>query len=145
LERRAPQAYRSLVEARPALEQEFRDMEDFEFTIEEGRLFVLQSRTGKRTPLAALRIAHDLAEQGLISKHKALARIDAIELGAIDNACLKPAADRTPLARGTSASMGVAIGAAVFDPERAATVKKGGRAIVPIRENAETSDIGALS
>jgi pyruvate, orthophosphate dikinase len=145
LERRAPQAYRSLVEARPALEQEFRDMEDFEFTIEEGRLFVLQSRTGKRTPLAALRIAHDLAEQGLISKHEALARIDAIELGAIDNACLKPAADRTPLARGTSASMGVAIGAAVFDPERAATVKKGGRAIVLIRENAETSDIGALS
>jgi pyruvate,orthophosphate dikinase len=59
--------------------------------------------------------------------------------------CLKPAADRTPLARGTSASTGVAIGAAVFDPERATTVKQGGRAIVLIRENAETSDIGALS
>ncbi len=145
LERRVPEAYRSLVEARPILEQEFRDMEDFEFTVEEGRLFLLQSRTGKRTPLAALRIAYDLAEEGLISTDEALARIDTVDLDAIENVSLKPAAVLAPLARGTSASTGVAIGAAVFDPERVATLKQGGKPIVLIRENAETSDIGALS
>jgi pyruvate,orthophosphate dikinase len=64
LERRAPEAYRALLEARHALEDEFHDMQDFEFTVEEGRLYVLQARTGKRTPLAALRIPHDLVEEG---------------------------------------------------------------------------------
>ena len=145
LERRAPEAFRSLVVVRSALEQEFRDMEDFEFTVEEGRLFLLQSRTGKRTPLAALRIAHDLAAEGLISTGEALARIDAVELDGIENVRLKPAADQAPLARGTPASTGVAIGAAVFDPQRVAAVKQNGKPIILVRENAETSDIGALS
>jgi pyruvate,orthophosphate dikinase len=145
LERRAPQAYRSLVEARPVLEQEFRDMEDFEFTVEEGRLFLLQSRTGKRTPLAALRIAHDLAEEGLISEAQALARIDAVDLDAIENVTLQPVGDRAPLGHGTPASTGVAIGVAVYDPERVAALKLAGKPIILIRENAETSDIDALS
>jgi len=145
LERRAPEAYRALLEARHALEDEFHDMQDFEFTVEEGRLYVLQARTGKRTPLAALRIAHDLVEEGLVSASEALARIDALDLEAIETVRLKPGADQTPFARGTSASAGVAIGAAVFDPERVLQVKQGGRAVILIRENAETSDIGALS
>jgi pyruvate, orthophosphate dikinase len=145
LERRAPEAYRALVAARPVLEDEFREMEDFEFTVEEGRLFLLQTRTGKRTPPAALRIAHDLAEEGLISRSEALARIAAIDLDAIESVRLKPVAGQMPFARGTSASTGVAIGAAVFDPERVAHVKQGGKAVIFIRENAETSDIGALS
>ncbi len=145
LERRAPEAHRALVAAPPALEDEFRDMEDFEFTVEEGRLFLLQSRTGKRTPLAALRIAHDLAEQGLISRPEALDRIAALDLDAIEHVRLKPAAGQTPFARGTSASTGVAIGAAVFDPERVAQIKQGGKAVILIRENVETSDISALS
>ncbi|MGB8275877.1 MAG: pyruvate, phosphate dikinase [Alphaproteobacteria bacterium] len=145
LERRAPEAYRSLIEARPLLEQEFRDMQDFEFTVEEGRLFLLQSRAGKRTPLAALRIAHDLAEEGLISASEALARIDAVELGAIENVGLKPTADQVALARGTSASAGVAIGAVAFDPERVSALKQRGKPVILVRETAETSDIGALS
>jgi len=145
LERRAPEAFRSLVEARSALEQEFRDMEDFEFTVEEGRLFMLQSRTGKRTPLAALRIAHDLAEQGLISTGEALARLEAVELDGIEHVRLDPTADQAPLAHGTPASTGVAVGAAVFDPARVAALNRGGNSIILVRQNAETSDIGALS
>jgi pyruvate,orthophosphate dikinase len=145
LERRAPEAYRALVAVGATLEDEFRDMQDFEFTVEEGRLYLLQARTGKRTPLAALRIAHDLVEEGLISVSEALTRLDALDLEAIENVRLKPRSGQTPFARGTPASAGVAIGAAVFDAERVVQVKQEERPIILIRENAETSDIGALS
>ena len=104
-----------------------------------------QSRTGKRTPLAALRIAHNLALQGLISRREALDRIGGLDLDEIQNFRLKPVAGQMPLARGTSASTGVAIGAAVFDPQRVAQVRHGGKAVILIRKNAETSDISALS
>ena len=145
LERRAPEAYRALIEARSLLEQEFGDLQDFEFTVEQGRLFLLQSRTGKRTPLATLRIAHDLAEEGLISPSEALARIEAIELDAIETIRLQPKSDQTAFARGIPASAGVAIGAVVFDPERVSTLKQGGKRIILVRETAETDDIGAMS
>jgi pyruvate, orthophosphate dikinase len=145
LERRAPHAYRVLGDARTVLEREFRDMEDFEFTVEEGGLFLLQTRSGNRTPLAALRIAHDLAQEGIVSRSEELARIAALDLDAIETVRLKPAAGQTAFARGTAASAGVAIGAAVFDPERVAAVKERGHAVVLIRESAETSDIAALS
>ncbi len=145
LEARAPQAFRALAEARSILEHEFRDMEDFEFTIEDGRLYLLQARTGKRTPLAALRIPHDLAEEGLISPAEALARIDAVGVDAIESVALNPARNQTPFAHGVPASTGVAIGVAAFDPERIAALKEKGKPIILFRENAETSDIGALS
>jgi pyruvate,orthophosphate dikinase len=145
LARRASEAHRMLGEARWTLEREFRDMEDFEFTVEEGRLFLLQTRTGKRTPLAALRIAHDLAEEGIISRSEALARIAAVDLDAIETARLNLAGGQVAFARGTPASAGVATGAAVFDPERVSAMKERGHAVVLIRESAETGDIAALS
>jgi pyruvate,orthophosphate dikinase len=145
LERRAPKAYRSLIEARPLLEQEFRDMQDFEFTVEEDRLYLLQSRTGKRTPLAAARIACALVEEGLIDAPEALKRIDTIEIDAIETVRFKAAPGKAPLTRGTSASTGVAVGAVVFDPERVGAIKERGKAVVLVRETAETSDIGALA
>jgi pyruvate, orthophosphate dikinase len=144
LERRAPAAHRALGEARTVLERELRDMEDFEFTVEEGRLFLLQTRTGKRTPLAALRIANDLVEEGIISRPEALARIAALDLDAIETVRLDPAAGQVAFARGTAASAGVATGAAVFDPERVAAMKERGQ-VVLVRESAETGDIAALS
>ncbi len=145
LERRAPRAYQSLIEARPLLEQEFRDMQDFEFTVEEDRLFLLQARTGKRTPLAAARIACDQVEEGLIDATEALERLKTVDIDSIETVRLKPAADKVLLARGTSASAGVAVGAVVFDPERVAALKVRGKAVVLVRETAETSDIGALA
>lgn len=145
LERRAPDAYRGLIEARKLLEQEFRDMQDFEFTVEENRLFLLQTRTGKRTPLAAARIACDLVAEGLISGPEALARLDGIDLDAIEMVGLRPVPGAEPLARGTSASPGVAVGVVVCDPERVDAVKRRGKPVILVRETAETSDIGALS
>jgi pyruvate, orthophosphate dikinase len=145
LARRAPEAYRVLGEARRTLEREFRDMEDFEFTVEDGRLFLLQTRTGKRTPLAALRIAHDLAEEGIISRSEALARIAGVDLDAIETVRLNLAGGQAAFAHGTAASAGVATGAAVFDPERVAAMKERGHAVVLVRESAETGDIAALS
>jgi len=145
LERRAPAAFRSLIETRTPLEQEFGDMQDFEFTVEEDRLFLLQSRTGKRTPLAAARIACDLVEEGLISAAQALSRIEGVEVDAIETVRLMPVGKEALLARGTPASAGVAIGAVVFDPERAAALKRRGKPVILVRETAETSDIGALS
>jgi pyruvate,orthophosphate dikinase len=91
-----------------------------------------------------LRIAHDLVEEGLISPAEALARIDGIDLDAVENVTLN-VAGHVPVARGTPASAGVAIGVAVFDPERVAALKQKGKPVVLFRENAETSDIGALS
>jgi pyruvate, orthophosphate dikinase len=145
LARRAPEAHRVLGEARRTLEREFRDMEDFEFTVEDGRLFLLQTRTGKRTPLAALRIAHDLAEEGIISRSEALARIAGVDLDAIETVRLNLAGGQAAFAHGTAASAGVATGAAVFDPERVAAMKERGHAAVLVRESAETGDIAALS
>jgi len=145
LERRAPEAYRSLMAARPLLEQEFRDMQDFEFTVEENQLYLLQTRTGKRTPLAAARIACDLVDEGLIGPSEALARLQGVDIDAIETVTLKPTADKTLLARGTSASAGVAVGAVAFDPERVAKLNQRGRPVVLVRETAETSDIGALA
>lgn len=145
VQRRAPGAYESLVAARSILEREFEDMQDFEYTVEEGEFFLLQSRAGKRTPLAALRIAYDLAEEGLIPVSEALARIGAIDLGATETMRLQPAAGDKAIARGTSASTGVAIGAAVFDPERVAVLKQSGKPVILFRETAETGDISAMA
>jgi pyruvate,orthophosphate dikinase len=145
LKQRAPAAYRALIAARPLLEQEFGDMQDFEFTVEENQLYLLQTRTGKRTPLAAARIACDLVAEGLITQADALARVDTIEIDALETESLRPEAGDAPIAHGTSASAGVAVGAVVFDPERVGALKHRGAPLILVRETAETGDIGALS
>jgi pyruvate,orthophosphate dikinase len=120
-------------------------MQDFEFTVEEGRLYLLQTRTGKRTPLAALRIAVDLVDEGLIAPSQALERLATLDLEAIETVHLKGATGQEAIAHGTAASTGIAAGAAVFDPERLAAVKRKAGSVILVRETAETSDIGALA
>ena len=145
LARRAPDAHRSLLGARSVLEQEFADMQDFEFTVEEGRLFLLQCRAGKRTPLAALRIAHDLVAEDAITPREALQRLEGVALDAIEILRLNPTKGQRPLLMGTPASAGVAIGAVVFDPERLPAVVRTGKPAILVRQSAETGDIRALS
>jgi len=145
LERRAPEAHRLLLGARDLLEGEFRDMQDFEFTVEEGRLYMLQARSGKRTPLAALRIAVDLVHEGGITPEAGLALLDGLDLNAIEAVELSPPAGTKPLARAVPASAGVAAGAAVFDTSRVAALKREGKAVVLVREQTETADIQALA
>ena len=145
LERRTPEAYRQLQAFKGRLEREFGDMQDFEFTIEQGQLYMLQTRTGKRTPLAALRIAHDLVGEGLISPADALERLDGVDLEAIETCELDPPNNLAPIARAVAASTGVAVGAAVFDPARIAELKRNGGRIVLLRRSAETADVAALA
>lgn len=145
LENRAPEAYRELLAARASLEQEFGDMQDFEFTVEGGSLYMLQARSGKRTPLAALRIARDLVEEKIIEPEAALQLIKKIDLNTIQATELAPPPGAEPMARGVPTSAGVAVGAVVFDTSRVDEVKKQGRPIILVREHTETNDIEALS
>jgi pyruvate,orthophosphate dikinase len=145
LARRAPQAYVALLGMRTLLEQEFNDMQDFEFTVEDGRLYLLQSRIGKRTPLAALRIAHDLAAVGLISTAQAVSRLRNVDLDRIETVRLQPTPDQAPLTEGIAASPGVVIGAVAFDPTRVSVLKRRGKPIILVRPHAETADMRALA
>lgn len=144
LERRLPDVYRQLVEGRTILEGEFGDMQDFEFTVEDGHLYMLQARAGKRTPLAALRIAHDLVAEQVIPPETAARLLDGIDLDAIQVVEMT-AGDAKPIAGGVPASGGIAVGCAVFDPGRVAQYRREGKPIVLVRENAETGDIESLS
>jgi pyruvate,orthophosphate dikinase len=145
LARRAPTAHRALIEAKDVLEREFHDMQDFEFTVERGRLQLLQTRAGKRTPLAALRIAHDMVAKKIISPSEGLATLAGFELDNIEETGLQTCAGLTSIATGTPASVGVAVGAAAFDPDRALQMGRSGKAVILLRRTAETEDIEALA
>ncbi len=144
LERRTPGACQELLRARGVLELEFGDLQDFEFTVEQGHLYMLQSRAGKRTPLAALRIAHDLVSEKIIAPMAGAKLLEGIDLDAIEVVEIA-STDNVPIAEGVPASAGVAMGVAVFDASRAGEFKRQGKPVVLVRENAETSDIEALS
>ena len=145
LERRAPEAYARLMNAQGLIEREFGDMQDFEFTVENGELYMLQSRSGKRTPLAALRIAVDLVRERIITPEAGLALLHGLDLDAIEALELSAPKDAKPLTRGVPASAGIAVGAAVFDTARVEAYKRKGKAVVLVREHTETADIQALA
>jgi pyruvate, orthophosphate dikinase len=133
-----------LVELAALLEHEFRDAQEFEFTVENGELFVLQTRAAKRTPPAALAIAVALAEAGLITPAEARARVAALDPDRLATPELVGAVSATPLASGIGASIGVASGVAIFDPGRAIERARAGEAVILLREEVATDDIAAL-
>lgn len=143
----APTVWAELLDATHRLETEFRDMQDFEFTVENGHLYLLQTRNGKRTAQAAARIALDLAEEGLISRTEALARTAELDADHLAVARVVGAADGQPLqplAHAVSAAHGVAIGEIALDEARAQTRQAAGAPVVLLRPEAETRDIVAL-
>jgi pyruvate, orthophosphate dikinase len=119
LEGEMPEVYRELRQITDRLEKHYRDVQDFEFTVQEGRLFMLQTRTGKRTAQAAVKIAVDMEREGLINQDEALLRVDPNSLNQLLHPRIDPSADCTVLARGLAASPGAAVGKVVFDPEDA--------------------------
>ncbi len=127
------------------LEAEYGDMQDFEFTVEEGVLWLLQTRAGKRTPWAALRIAVELVQEGLATPAQALARLDGLDLAAIERRHLRVPEGVAPLARGTPASVGVAIGRIALDAGQAAAFAAAGDPVVLVRETTSTEDIAAMA
>ena len=139
-----PDVWKDLQSARTMLEREFRDMQDFEFTVEDGQLFFLQSRSGKRTPWAALRIATDLVREEILDRATALERLAPYDLQTISRIVVRPGPDDAPLARATPASVGVASGSVVFDAARA---KEWGsdRPVILVRSELTTDDIGGLA
>jgi pyruvate,orthophosphate dikinase len=145
LEKIMPDAYRQLRQITTNLEKHYRDMQDFEFTIEHGKLFMLQTRNGKRTGAAALRVALEMAKEGLIDKREAVLRVAPNQLDQLlhplfDSASLK---SLTKIANGIDASPGAAVGRAVFTAEEAVEKAKGGPVIL-IRKETTPDDIHGM-
>ena len=142
----APLVWQELIAATQLLERQFGDMQDFEFTVEEGELFFLQTREGKRTPLAKARIALDMAEEGLISA--ATARQRTAELSdadlAVTSLALADGEAAEPLGRAATAASGVVSGEIAFDEAGVRASKARGATVVLVRHDAETRDIAAL-
>lgn len=140
----APQVWEALLRVADQLERAFGDMQDFEFTVQDGCLYLLQTRDGKRTPLAAARIALDLYQEGRISARLACERTAGLDARILAQHHIAGAdgAELVPLAQATSAASGVAWGEIVLDEAHARS--RQGEAIVLVRHDAETRDLGAL-
>ncbi len=134
-----PEIAKDLADAARRLEQDFKDVQDVEFTVEDGKLFFLQTRSAKRTPRAALRIAVDLAHEGLISSRQALLRLDGVDLERAGRATLR--GETTPLAKAISASPGVASGRIALDSKTAKRMAEGGDPVILVRREPSTDDV----
>jgi pyruvate,orthophosphate dikinase len=138
-----PEVWRELLAAKAALEREFLDTQEFEFTVEEGRLYFLQSRTAKRTARAAVQIASDLVRDGFIDVATALERVAAYDLKSIVTTVVRPRAGDVRLASAIPASIGVASGRVAFDVQRARELAADGPVIL-VRHELTTDDFGGL-
>src|SRR5690606_32993798 len=146
LEKLLPKAYRELEKVYRKLEKHYRDMQDIEFTIEKGRLFMLQTRNGKRTAAAAMKTAVDMVAEKLITKEEAVLRISAEQLDQLLHPRLDPKARKEVIAKGLPASPGAACGQAVFDPDTAEKwVKELGRKVVLVRIETSPEDIHGMA
>jgi pyruvate,orthophosphate dikinase len=145
LQRRMPEVHAQLLAARQTLERHFRDMQDIEFTIQDGRLFLLQTRNGKRTARAALRIALAMVEEGLLTREQALLKIDAASLNQLLHPAFDPKAPRDVIARGIPASPGAAKGVCVFAPDEAEKRAARGEAVILVREETSPEDIKGMA
>jgi pyruvate,orthophosphate dikinase len=139
-----PKPYAELKRIYNVLERHYRDMQDLEFTVEQGKLWMLQTRSGKRTAKAALRIAVELANEGLISKNDAVLRIEPLTLDQLLHPTIDPRAHRRVIATGLPASPGAASGEIVFSPDEAAQLKSDGRKVVLVRVETSPEDIHGM-
>lgn len=144
LEVEMPEAYRELREITSRLERHYRDVQDFEFTIQENRLYLLQTRTGKRTAQAAVKIAVDMVHEGLISKEEAVLRVEPASLDQLLHPRIDPKAKLPELARGLAASPGAAVGMAVFDADTAAAWGHEKKKVVLVRKETTPDDIHGM-
>jgi pyruvate,orthophosphate dikinase len=139
-----PDVFRQLDAVRLRLERHYRDMQDIEFTVQQGRLYMLQTRNGKRTAAAALKIAVDMAREGLITQAEAVQRIDPASLDQLLHPTLDPKAKRTVLAKGLPASPGAASGRIVFTADAAEQAAQRGEAVILCRVETSPEDIHGM-
>ncbi|NIM18988.1 MAG: pyruvate, phosphate dikinase [Candidatus Latescibacteria bacterium] len=144
LELRMPEAYKELVDIYQKLERHYKDMQDIEFTIQESKLWMLQTRNGKRTGRAAIRIAIDMVEEGLIDEKEAITRVDPDQLEQLLHPMLDPGVDQKPLAKGLPASPGAACGRAAFTVDEALRITGSGEKVVLVRVETSPEDIDGM-
>jgi len=139
-----PEAHQELQRIADLLERHYRDVQDIEFTIERSKLYMLQTRAGKRTAQAAVKIAVDMAHEGVIRQDEALLRVDANEFEKILHRQVDPAAPKTVLGRGLAASPGAAQGAVVFDADVAAERGRAGEKVILVRTETNPNDVHGM-
>jgi len=144
LEKLMPEAFRELSDIADRLERHYRDMQDLEFTIERGRLWMLQTRSGKRTAKAALRIAVEMVGEGLIAREQAVGRIDPASLDQLLHPTIDPRAERRIIGTGLPASPGAATGEIVFSSDEAEEAKGQGRKVILVRVETSPEDIHGM-
>jgi pyruvate,orthophosphate dikinase len=144
MEAKLPEAYAELATTIRRLEEHYREMQDIEFTVEEGSLYILQTRGGKRTAVAALRIATDMVEEGVISREEAIARIEARQLDQLLHPMIDPKAEYEVAAKGLNASPGAAKGAVVLDADTAEERGRAGEDVILVRRETTPDDIHGL-
>jgi len=144
MEEALPETYAELARVFDLLETHYRDMQDIEFTVERGKLWMLQTRSGKRTAKAALKIAVDMAEEGLIMRNEAIARVDPAALDQLLHPTLDPKAKRDVIAKGLPASPGAASGFVVFDSETAEVRANAGDDVILVRTETSPEDIHGM-
>ncbi|MGI6298947.1 MAG: pyruvate, phosphate dikinase [Saccharofermentanales bacterium] len=142
-----PEIYQEFADIAEKLERHYKDMQDMEFTIERGKLFMLQTRSGKRTAAAALKVAVDLVEEGMISKREALMKIDPKQLDALLHPTFEPGALKaaTRIAKGLPASPGAAYGQVYFNAEDATTAEARGEKVILVRLETSPEDIQGMN
>ena len=150
LERRMPKVYKQLERARQLLEKHYRDMQDMEFTVEDGKLYMLQTRTGKRAPAAAFRIAADMVQEGLIKREDAIERIQAQDIERLFYPVIASSVSRQELLQrkfcaGINAVPGAAVGRAVFFAGEAEEWAKKGEKVVLVRRETSPEDVGGMA
>ncbi|MFW5986156.1 MAG: pyruvate, phosphate dikinase [Halanaerobiales bacterium] len=140
-----PEAYEQLVEIFEKLEQHYKDVQDVEFTIQQGELYMLQTRTGKRTAAAAVKIAVDMEEEGLIDKKTAVKRVKPQKIDELLHKRIDPDAEKDSLARGLDASPGAATGKVVFDSDEAAERGENGERVILVRTETSPEDVHGMA
>jgi len=144
MEEAMPEVFGQFVEVVGRLEAHYRDMQDIEFTVEQGRLWMLQTRNGKRTAKSALKIAVDLAAEGVISQEEAITRVEPSALDQLLHPTLDPNAERKVVAAGLPASPGAATGKITFDADEAERLAEHGEAVILVREETSPEDIHGM-
>jgi pyruvate,orthophosphate dikinase len=141
---RLPQAFEQLLETMERLEQHYRDMQDIEFTVEQGTLYLLQTRSAKRTAAASVKAAVDMAGEGLISREEAVSRVDPSQLDQLLHPRIDPTASVEVVAKGLNASPGAACGAIVLDADRAEELGKAGESVILVGWETTPDDIHGM-
>jgi pyruvate,orthophosphate dikinase len=145
LAKEMPKVYKQLKDITTKLEKHYKDVQDFEFTIQEGKLYLLQTRAGKRTTAAAVKIAVDMVKENLIDKKEALTRVEPELLEQLLHPMIDPSATVSVLAKGLAASPGAASGAAVFTADDAVRFSEGGNDVILVRQETNPDDIHGMN